>query len=70
VAREYIDRCGGVFPALAELLDQMEIAAGIEDALSVIAFIEIASGVLGTRQVCNDRQGRNKMETGLLAGPS
>jgi hypothetical protein len=47
VAREYIDRCGGAFPALAELLDQMKIAAGIEDALSIISFIEIASGVLG-----------------------
>jgi hypothetical protein len=33
VAREYIDRGCGVFPASAELLDQMEIAAGIEDTL-------------------------------------
>jgi hypothetical protein len=38
VAREYIDPWWRCFPGIAELLDQMEIAAGIEDTLFAIAF--------------------------------
>jgi hypothetical protein len=34
VASEYLERCGGVVPVMAELLEQMEIAAGIEDVES------------------------------------
>ena len=48
VARDYVDHYGGVLPALAELLDEMEIAAGLDDNLSVNVWIEIARAILET----------------------
>jgi hypothetical protein len=47
VAQDYVSWNGSVMAALAALLDDIEIAAGLEDIFSINAFVDIARTVLG-----------------------
>jgi hypothetical protein len=50
VAHHYVSRSGSVLAALAALLDDIEIAAGLEDIFSINAFVDIARTILENAQ--------------------
>jgi hypothetical protein len=50
VAHDYVSWNGTVLAALAALLDDIEIAAGLEDIFSINAFVDIARTVLGNAE--------------------
>jgi hypothetical protein len=52
VAHDYVSWNGTVLAALAALLDDIEIAAGLEDIFSINAFVDIARTVLGSAESC------------------
>ena len=52
VAHDYVSWNGTVLPALAALLDDIEIAAGLEDIFSINAFVDIARTVLANAESC------------------
>jgi hypothetical protein len=50
VAHDYVSRNGTIWAALAALLDDIEIAAGLDDIFSINAFVDIARTVLGNAE--------------------
>jgi hypothetical protein len=50
VAHDYVSWNGSVMAALAALLDDIEIAAGLEDIFSINALVDIARTVLGNAE--------------------
>jgi hypothetical protein len=64
-AHDYLSWNGSVLAALAALLDDIEIAAGLEDTFSINVFVDIARTVLA-----NAESACGRARASRCAGPS